>query len=54
MNEPRTWTPPEPDETHPPCARCGREVKRLNPASYDAKCTGCGYIPEDCRCQPTA
>lgn len=51
MSDRPTWELP--DESYPPC-RCGREVKRLNPASYDAKCVGCGYIPEDCRCQPTA
>ncbi len=32
-------------------ALVGREVRRLNEASYDAKCVGCGYVEELCgRC----
>lgn len=40
---------PDEPEVYPPC-HCGREVRKLNAASDDAKCVGCGYIPELCRC----
>lgn len=31
--------------------RCGRVVRKLNPASDTPRCEGCGYVPALCRCE---
>jgi hypothetical protein len=32
--------------------RCGREMKLINEASDDLKCSGCGFPDEGCTCTP--
>lgn len=49
MADRKAWEPLPEDATFAPCP-CGREVKKLNAASDDPKCVGCGYPADLCRC----
>lgn len=44
--------PPGVPPLAPPRCWCERELKKLNVASDQEKCVGCGLVSQICTCQP--